>query len=66
MSGQVVPLDASEVQVDPTNTETVQITGEVRWKGNSLKGGVIQAFRGAALLKEGYQTRVSEDGKIQS
>ena len=64
MSGQVVPVDESEVEVDPASTATVQVTGEVRWRGNSLKGGVIQAFREAALLKEGYQTRVSEDGKF--
>ena len=64
MSGQVVPLDESDAEVDPTSTETVQVTGKVRWRGNSLKGGIIQAFRGAALLKEGYQTRVSEDGKF--
>ena len=64
MSGQVVPMDESEVEIDPASTATVQVTGEVRWRGNSLKGGVIQAFLEAALLKEGYQTRVSEDGKF--
>ena len=64
MSGQVVPMDESEVEVDSTGTATVQVTGEVRWRGNSLKGGAIQAFREAVLLKGGYQTRVSEDGKF--
>ena len=64
MSGQVVPMDEFEVEVDLANTATVQVTGEVRWRGNSLQGGVIQAFREAALLKEGYQTRVSKDGKF--
>lgn len=64
MSGQVVPMDESEVEVYPTSAATAQISGEVRWEGNSLKGGVIQAFWEAAMLKEGYQTNVSEDGKF--
>ena len=63
-SGQVVPLDESEVEVDPASMATVQLTGEVNWEGNSFKGGVIQAFREAALLKEGYQARVNEEGKF--
>ena len=64
MSGQVVPMDESDVEVDPTSTATAQISGEVRWEGNSLKGGTIRAFQEAVLLKEGYQTSVSEDGKF--
>ena len=64
MSGQVVPMDGSEVEVDPAGTATAQLTGKVRWVGQSFKGGVIQASREAALFKEGYQTRVSEDGKF--
>lgn len=63
-SGQIVPMDEPAVAVDPASTATVQVTGEVRWRGNPLKGGVIQAFREAMLLKEGYQTRVSEEGKF--
>ena len=64
MNGQVVSMDESEVEIDLASMATVQITGEVRWRGISLEGGVIQAFREASLLKEGYQTRVSEDGKF--
>ena len=64
MSGQVVPMDEPETEIDPANTTTVQVTGEVRWGGNSLKGGVVQAFREAAMLKEVYQTGVREDGKF--
>ena len=64
MSGQVVPMDRSEVEVNPADTATAQLTGKVRWTGQSFKGGVIQASREAALFKEGYQTRVSEDGKF--
>ncbi len=64
MSGQVVPMDESEVGVSHTGTATAQLTGQVRWKGQSFKGGVVQASQQAALLKEGYQTRVGEDGKF--
>ena len=64
MNGQVVSMDESEVEIDLASMATVQVTGEVRWRGISLEGGVIQAFREASLLKEGYQTRVSEDGKF--
>ena len=64
MSGQVVPMDESEGEVDLDGTATAQLTGKVRWTGQSFKGGVIQAFREAALLKGAYQTRVSEDGKF--
>jgi hypothetical protein len=64
MSGQIVPMDESDVEVYPARAATAQISGEVRWEGNSLKGGVIQAFWEAAMLKEGYQTNVSEDGKF--
>ena len=64
MSGQVVPMDGSEMEVDLAGTATAQLTGKVRWTGQSFKGGVIQASREAALFKEGYQTRVSEDGKF--
>lgn len=64
MSGQVVPMAESDVEVDPTSTATAQISGKVRWEGNSLKGGTIRAFQEAVLLKEGYQTSVSEGGKF--
>ena len=64
MSGQVVPMDGSEMEVDLAGMATAQLTGKVRWTGQSFEGGVIQASRGAALFKEGYQTRVSEGGKF--
>ena len=64
MSGQVVPMDGSEMQVDLAGMATAQLTGKVRWTRQSFKGGVIQASQEAALFKEGYQTRVSEDGKF--
>lgn len=64
MGGQIVPMDGSEVEVDLAGTATAQLTGKVRWAEQSFKGGVIQAAREAALFKEGYQTRVSEDGEF--
>ena len=63
-SGQIVPLDESAVEVDRTRAATAKLAGTVRWTGNLLKGGVIQAFREAALLKEVHQVGVSEDGKF--
>ena len=53
-SGQVVPM------AEPA----AQVSGKVRWTGNSLKGTVIQVFREAALLKEVHQVEVNEDGKF--
>ena len=61
-SGQVVPME--EVERDLAGTATAQVSGEVRWTGNLLQGGVIQVFREAALLKEVHQVGVSEDGKF--
>ncbi|RKU32919.1 hypothetical protein C6496_23075 [Candidatus Poribacteria bacterium] len=64
ISGQVIPMDESEEGVGLAGTATAQLTGKVRWTGQSFKGGVIQAFQQASMLKEGYQTRVSEEGKF--
>ena len=63
-SGQIVPMDESAAEVEPAGAATAKLSGTVRWTGNLLKGGVIQAFREAALLKEVHQVGVSEDGKF--
>ena len=62
MNGQVVPVDEPAEKVDSAGTATAQVAGKVRWTGNSLKGGVIQAFREPALLKEVHQVAVNEEG----
>ena len=64
ISGQVVPINAPVGKADPAVIATAQVTGEVRWTGNSLEGSVIQVFREAALLKEVHQVGVNEDGKF--
>ena len=63
-SGQVVPMDEPAAEIDPAGPATAQVSGKVRWTGNSLKGGVIQIFREAALLREVHQVGVNEDGKF--
>ena len=63
-SGQVVPMDEPAMQIDPNATATAQVSGEVRWTGHPLKGGVIQVFREAALLREAHQVEITEDGKF--
>ena len=64
MSGQIVPMDEPVEKADLAGTATGQVTGKVRWAGNSLKGSVIQVFREASLLKEVHQVEVNEDGKF--
>ena len=63
-SGQVVPMDEPAVEIDLVETATAQLAGKVRWTGHSLKGGTIQVFREATLLKEAHQVGISEDGKF--
>ncbi len=63
-SGQVVPMDEPAAELDPAAPATAQVSGKVRWTGNSLKGGVIQIFREAALLREIHQVGVDEDGRF--
>ena len=62
MSGQVVPVDEPVEGGDSVGTATAQLTGKVRWTGISSKGGVIQVFREATLLKAVHQVEVSKDG----
>ncbi len=63
-NGRIIALDERTVEIETAGTRTAEISGQVRWKGHSLKGSVIQIYRDATLLKEIDQVAVDENGKF--